>query len=69
MDTTGSIRKDVILGILEQEFEMSFDMDDLLERIEVSSDEIDFDTFRRLFKVSDDPKQLSKASSVLSVMI
>lgn len=35
---------------------MSFDMDDLLERIEVSSDEIDFDTFRRLFKVSDDPK-------------
>lgn len=42
-------------------------MDDLLERIEVSSDELDFDSFRKLFKITDDPRSLSKASSVLSV--
>jgi hypothetical protein len=61
------VRKDTILEILSHEFDLVFDMDDLLERIEVSSDDIDFDTFKRLFKVTDDPKSLSKASSVLSV--
>lgn len=66
---TGHIRKDTILEILSHEFDLIFDMDDLLERIEVSSDDIDFENFKRLFKVTDDPKTLSKASSVLSVTI
>lgn len=42
-------------------------MDDLLERIEIQTEDIDFSNFKRLFKISDDPKSLSKASSVLSV--
>lgn len=69
VDMTGHIRKDTILEILSHEFDLIFDMDDLLERIEVSSDDIDFENFKRLFKVTDDPKTLSKASSVLSVSI
>lgn len=67
MDSSGYIRKDRILNILSEEFEMVFDMDDFLERVEVSNDEIDFDTFKKLFKISDDPRSLSKANSVLSV--
>ncbi len=68
IDSSGYVSRNTILEILSSEFEMLFDIDDLLERIEVSNDELDFDTFRRLFKVSDDPKALSKASSVLSVI-
>lgn len=66
-DLSGHVKKDTILEIMSNEFELVFDMDDLLERIEVSSDELDFSSFKRLFKVSDDPRSLSKASSVLSV--
>lgn len=50
-DGTGSVRKDSILDILSKEFDLIFDMDDLLERIEVSTDDIDFSSFRKLFKV------------------
>ena len=47
---------------------MVFDMDDFLERVEVSNDMIDFDTFKKLFKISDDPRSLSRANSMLSVI-
>jgi hypothetical protein len=66
---SGFIKKDSLLNILSNEFELVLDMDDLLERIEVSNDDIDFDSFKKLFKISDDPRSLSKASSVLSVNI
>ena len=68
IDSSGYIRKNTILNILSDEFEMVFDMDDFLERVEVSNDMIDFDTFKKLFKISDDPRSLSKANSVLSVI-
>lgn len=48
---SGHIRKDTILDILLHEFDLLFDMDDFLERIEVQSDDIDFESFRKLFKV------------------
>ena len=68
IDSSGYIRKNTILNILSDEFEMVFDMDDFLDRVEVSNDMIDFDTFKKLFKISDDPRSLSKANSVLSVI-
>jgi hypothetical protein len=68
IDSSGYIRKDKILNILSDEFEMVFDMDDFLERVEVSNDMIDFDTFKKLFKISDDPRSLSRANSMLSVI-
>ena len=68
IDSSGYIRKDKILNILSDEFEMVFDMDDFLERVEVSNDMIDFDTFKKLFKINDDPRSLSRANSMLSVI-
>lgn len=62
------MKKYTILDILSNEFELTFDMDDLLERIEVQTDDIDFNDFKKLFKITDDPKSLTKNSSVLSVM-
>ena len=52
IDSSGYIRKNTILNILSDEFEMVFDMDDFLDRVEVSNDMIDFDTFKKLFKIN-----------------
>lgn len=68
-DTSGHIRKETILEIMRDEFELAVDLEEMMERIEISTDNLDFESFKRLFKTSDDPRTLSKASSVLSVDI
>lgn len=62
-DCSGSIRKDTILDILKEEFELIFDLEDLLDRIEIQADNLNFSEFKKLFRISDDPKALSRTST------
>lgn len=66
-EASGYISKQRLVDILFTEFDLSFDMDDLLEQLEVQNDLLDFGQFKRLFK--GDVKTMKRNSSLLSVRL
>lgn len=65
-DASGYVHKNKIIEILSVEFDLNFDIDELLEQLEVSSENLDFNTFRNLFK-AENKKSIKRNSSLLSV--
>ena len=68
-DRSGRVRKQTIINVIKNEFELAFDMEDFLEKVGATSDELDFQSFCLLFDGRDDDKSVSRAHSVLSVII
>jgi len=66
-DRTGRVRKQTIIEIIKNEFELYFDIEDLLEKIGSSQDDLDFETFCLLFEGNDE-KSVTRRNSFLSVM-
>lgn len=46
----GTVLKETIIKIIKEEFELTFDMEQFLEKIEVSTDTLDYKTFCQLFE-------------------
>ena len=46
---------------------MTIDIDDILEKLDLGSDDLDFESFIKLFDI-DDSKKMSKVGSVLSLL-
>lgn len=61
--------KTAMLKIIKEEFDLTFDMEKIMERIEASSEELDYHTFCMLFDTQEDEKKRrsSRASNMLSV--
>ncbi len=68
-DQTGVILKQNLLNVILNEFQLTFDMAQFLEKIEVGTDEIDYPQFCLLFEGGEEGRTMTKASSVLSVNI
>ena len=66
-DASGYVHKNKIIEILSDEFDINFDIDELLEQLEVSNESLDFDTFRRLFR-AENKTSIKRNSSLLSVL-
>lgn len=67
--TTGIVKKETIINIIKHEFELTFDMNDFLDEISNSSNDLDFKAFCLLFegKGEDDNKSVTSRKSILSV--
>ncbi|KAL4463796.1 hypothetical protein ABPG72_012414 [Tetrahymena utriculariae] len=67
-DSTGRVMKTAMLKIIKEEFDLTFDMEKIMERIEASSEELDYQTFCALFENQDDDRKRrgSRASTMLS---
>jgi hypothetical protein len=65
-DTTGRVYKKTIIDIIKTEFELFFDIEDLLEKIGTQGDDLDFQTFCLLFEGADE-KSVTRRNSFLSV--
>ena len=48
---------------VKNEFELTFDMEDFLEELAVTTEEIDFNTFCQLFDTQDDAKSIKSSIS------
>ena len=68
-DRSGFVKKDTIIDIVKNVFELSIDMEDFLEKVGALQEELDFQSFCLLFEGGEDTKSLSRASSLLSVRI
>ncbi|CAD8066528.1 unnamed protein product [Paramecium primaurelia] len=66
-DASGYVHKNKIIEILSVEFDLNFDIDELLEQLEVSNESLDFDTFRNLFR-AENKKSIKRNSSLLSLL-
>ncbi len=69
-DTSGFVNKNHIINIIKHEFELTFDISDLLEGISESSENLDFEKFCELFQNTgndEDNKSLMSKKSILSV--
>lgn len=67
-DRSGIVRKDTIINLIKNEFELTFDIEELFEKSSVHADDLDFQAFCALFEGSgDDDKSVSRANSLLSV--
>lgn len=70
-DRSGIVRKDTIINLIKNEFELTFDIEELFEKSNISNNEdLDFQAFCSLFEGNpDDEKSISRANSLLSVMM
>ena len=67
-DRSGIVRKDTIVNLIKNEFELTFDIEELFEKSSVHADDLDFQAFCTLFEGNgDDDKSVSRANSLLSV--
>ena len=67
-DRSGIVRKDTIVNLIKNEFELTFDIEELFEKSSLHTDELDFQAFCTLFEGGgDDDKSVSRANSLLSV--
>ena len=48
-DSTGKVMKTAMLKVIKDEFDLTFDIEKIMERIEASSEELDYHTFCLLF--------------------
>ncbi len=53
-DKTGFVSKQKILDIIKEEFELTYDMEVFLEKIEGGKENLDFHTFCLLFESNDE---------------
>ncbi|KAL4486092.1 hypothetical protein ABPG72_004026 [Tetrahymena utriculariae] len=67
-DQTGKVSKQTILQIIKTEFELTYDMEVFLEKIEAGGEFLDFPTFCMLFEQNDEGRGLTKTNSVLSLL-
>jgi len=68
-DGTGRVLKQSMLKIIKEEFDLTFDMEKIMERIEASSEELDYHTFCMLFDTQEENRNRrnSRTSTMLSV--
>ncbi|CAD8180983.1 unnamed protein product [Paramecium pentaurelia] len=66
-DASGYVHKNKIIEILSIEFDLNFDIDELLEQLEVQNESLDFETFRQLFR-AENKKSIKRNSSLLSLL-
>lgn len=66
-DRTGYVSKNTIIDIIKNVFELSFDIEDFLEKVGAIQDDLDFNSFCLVFEGGEDTKSLSRASSLISV--
>ena len=61
--------KTAMLKIIKDEFDLTFDIEKIMERIEASSEELDYHTFCMLFDTQNEEKnrRSSRTSTMLSV--
>ena len=68
-DRSGIVRKETIINLIKNEFELTFDIEELFEKSSLHTDELDFQAFCTLFEGNaDDEKSISRANSLLSLM-
>jgi len=68
-DRSGIVRKDTIINLIKNEFELTFDIEELFEKSSLHTDELDFQAFCTLFEGNaDDEKSISRANSLLSIL-
>lgn len=65
----GFVKKNIIVNIIKNEFELTFDMEEFLEDISATSDDLDFKAFCQLFENNneDDSKSAVSKKSFISV--
>jgi len=69
-DRSGIVRKETIINLIKNEFELTFDIEELFEKSNLHTDDLDFQAFCTLFEGSgDDDKSVSRAGSLLSVIV
>lgn len=68
-NSEGFVKKNIIIDVIKNEFELTFDMEDFLEDISSTSDDLDFKAFCQLFDSNneDDSKSVGSKRSFLSV--
>jgi len=67
-DRTGIVKKETIINLIKNEFELTFDIEELFEKSNLHTDDLDFQAFCTLFEGNpDDEKSISRANSLLSV--
>lgn len=68
-DRTGIVKKETIINLIKNEFELTFDIEELFEKSNLHTDDLDFQAFCTLFEGNpDDEKSISRANSLLSLM-
>jgi len=68
-DRSGIVKKETIINLIKNEFELTFDIEELFEKSSLHTDDLDFQAFCTLFEGSgDDDKSVSRAGSLLSVL-
>ena len=66
----GTVKKQKIIDIIKNEFELTFDVEELLDEINSGNDELDFKSFCQLFEsAAEDSKSGISRQSFLSVKI
>jgi len=69
MDKTGTVKREAVVDLIKNEFEMTFDIEELLEKFGANNEELNFQTFCLLFSGSfENEKELTK-SRLLMVTI
>jgi hypothetical protein len=63
-DCTGIVKKQIILQVIKNEFDLKFDIEELIEKINESGEDLDYSTFCLLFTDEDGRR---RSGSVLSV--
>jgi len=67
-DRSGRVRKETIIDVIKTEFDLSFDIEEFLEKVGATQDELDFHAFCLLFEGgNDDARSLSRRDSFVSV--
>ena len=68
-NSEGFVRKNIIIDIIKNEFELTFDMEEFLEEISATSEDLDFKAFCQLFEsnIEDDSKSAISKKSFISV--
>ncbi len=70
-NSEGYVKKNIIIDVIKNEFELTFDMEEFLEDISATSDDLDFKSFCQLFENNneDDSKSVISKRSFISVSI
>ena len=64
-DKSGTVKKEAIIDLVKNEFELTFDIEQLLAKFGVDREELDFQSFCTLFENTGDKDKASKKKDIM----
>ena len=64
-DKSGTVKKETIIDLIKNEFELTFDIEQLLDRFGVNREELDFQSFCILFENTGNKDSASKKKDIM----